>query len=57
MWRKDVSDCAFFCLQISKFIDQDLEAGLKTSIENRQKNITTKDDWDTVQMTVSAHLI
>lgn len=52
--RKNWSDCAFYS-QIDDFIDKDLKEGLEKSKESRH-NGTVEDDWDKVQIAVSAHL-
>lgn len=62
IWKQSICEekCIRLCFlysQIGEFIDKDLRQGIKKSIDSRKNNITAKDDWDTVQMTVSAHLL
>lgn len=61
IWKQSICEkkmyqILLFYLQIEKFIGEDLKNGLKKSIEDR-KNVTDTDDWDTVQLTVSARLL
>lgn len=46
----------FLYVQVDKYIIEDLNNGLKTSLTNRKQTNNTKDDWDIVHNAVSGHM-